>query len=374
VNASNEVYANFAPIPNPARTLVFAETFEDYPACLSLAGTNGWQADSEDAIVVSTRSDLIDGVAAYGLSHAYPVNTTHSQVGFSEQDVSLNVVSASNSIVITKILLKMSPHQGTPVPESSEIPSQLKVIFSEIGELMLLHGTPATSIARWSTFSGTIYDADTWHTITLEQDYQTVGQGCRYFRISVDNGSWLTHANGYSANDETGSPGGHWFAFANTSPTRMNRIRFQGTVGVDDVLISESWTGQGGRGDGNNNGMWDFWEYQYFGGTNQSGGEATADWDGDGFDNLSEWLADTDPTDPNSSLTIKGLALEPGGLKTFWQGGRAATQYLETSENLNTGSWQPIYTNQPPTEILNEFMDSNPMVPNLFYRIRAVRE
>jgi len=374
VDAAGEVYANFAPVPNPDKPLIFVETFEDYPSGMPLAGTNGWHGVSMDAAVVSTRSDLIDGVTAYGLTQPYPVNTTHAKVGFVEQNISLNVVSSSNSTVITKMLLKMSPYPVSLIPQPNEITNQLAFILAETGELMLLHGTPLTGSGRWSTFTDTIYDADLWHTVTLEKDYLTIGQGSRYFRISIDNGPWLTHTDGYTSNDGTGSPGGAWFAFSETSAKRVSGFEFRGTIGLDDILVSESWTGQGGPGDLDNDGMWDFWEYQYFGSTNNPAGDATADWDHDGFDNLSEWPADTSPDDTNSVLAIKSITLEPGGVRLSWQGGRESKQYLEQRDTLISGSWQAIFTNLPPTEVLNELIDIDAAAPRRFYRIRAVRE
>jgi hypothetical protein len=151
-------------------------------------------------------------------------------------------------------------------------------------------------------------------------------------------------------------------------------LDFKGTAGLDDILISESWTGEGGSGDLDNDGMWDFWEYQYFGGTNQPAGDASADWDNDGFDNLSEWLADTSPDDTNSVLAIKSIGWEPGGVRLSWQGGRESTQYLEQRDSLISGSWQAIFTNRPPTDVLNELMNLDAVAPRRFYRIRAVRE
>lgn len=373
VDAAGDVYANFAPAPNPDKTLLFAETFEDYPSDMPLGGTNAWHA-MKDAAAVSTSSDLIDGIAAYALTQPYPVNTTHAKAGFIAGDTSLHVVSPQNSTVITKMLLKMTPYPRSLVPEPGVITNQLAFLLTENGELMLLHGTPLTGIELWSTFTDTLYDANLWHTITLEKDYKTIGLGCRYFRISIDNGPWLVHADGYTANDGTGSPGGAWFAFADAAASRVNGFDFKGTVGVDDILVGEGWTGQGGPGDRDNDGMWDLWEYQNFGSTNNPAGNATADWDSDGFDNLSEWLADTSPSDTNSVLAIQSIALEPSGPRISWQGGRAATQYLEYKETLISGSWQAIFTNLPPTDVFNEWIDVDATAPLRFYRIRAVRE
>jgi hypothetical protein len=49
--------------------------------------------------------------------------------------------------------------------------------------------------------------------------------------------------------------------------------------------------------DSNGNGIPDWWELKYFGNLNQTG---NGDYDGDGVDNLDEYLEGTDPTNPNS--------------------------------------------------------------------------
>jgi len=374
VDGAREVFANFTAAPNPDNALIFAETFENYPPGMPLAGTNGWYAQTLEGAHVSTNSALIEGVTLYGLTQPYPVNTTHAKVGALASRASLNVVSASNATVISKMLLKMKPYPESLIPPPAEMTNQLAFILSEAGELMLFHGTPVTAVKRWSTFTGTFYDADAWHTVTLEKDYATVGQGCRYFRISVDNGAWLTDPAGYTANDGSGVPGGAWFAFADPVATHLSSFIFNGTVGVDDILIGESWNGPGGSGDLDQDGMWDFWEFQYFGGTNSPAGSASADWDNDGSDNLSEWLADTSPGDTNSVLAIRSIALEGGGVRLSWQGGRAATQYLQRRDDLLTGSWHSIFTNLPPTDIQSELFDSDTAAPRRFYRIHAIRE
>lgn len=374
VDAAGGISALFEPIPNPDKSLIFAETFENYPAGMPLPGTNGWHAASLQAATVSTNSAVIDGITEYGLTQPYPVNTTHAKAGVVEETTYLNVVSASNTTVISKMLVKMNPFPASLIPAADSITNQLAFIFNEAGELMLLHGTPLTGTPIWSTFSGTLYDLTAWHTYTIEKDYSTIGQGSRYFRISIDNGPWLTHADGYTANDGTGLSGGAWFAFLNDSATHLGGFEIRGVADMDDILIAEAWNGAGGPGDLDNDGMWDFWEFQYFGGTNQASGDASADWDNDGFDNISEWLADTSPDDTNSVLAIRNIVPEPGGLRISWQGGRDATQYLEKRDDLLSGSWQAIFTNMPPTDILNELLDIDDSTPQRFYRIRAVRE
>lgn len=373
--AAGEITASFMPDQNPDNTLPFAESFETYSPGTQLPGTSGWDAGASSDATVSTNSEVISGIVDYGLTQSYPINTTHQQAGVLTNDVSLRIVSASNTIVITKLLAKMQPYPTARTPDPSALTDQLAVIFSEEGYLRLFHGTPGAGANVWSTFTGTPYDLNKWHTITLEKDYATVGQGSRYFRISIDNGPWLTHTAGYTANDGSGSPGGVWFAIANTNSARLTSLEFCGNPFlVDDILIGEAWSAQGGSGDLDQDGMWDLWEFRYFGGMNAPGGSATDDRDGDGVDNRSEYIAGTDPGDANSVLIIREIVHTPGGVRISWQGGHDVRQYLERSDDLKSGVWQTIFTNPPPTDSLNEQVDTNAAALKNFYRIRVNRE
>lgn len=205
--SASEITAVFIASANPDNSLPFVETFEAYPPDTRLPGTNGWHAATWTAATVSTNSEIISGILDYGLTQPYPVNTTHNQAGMITNDASLCVISSSNSIVTTKMLIKMNPTPTDYIPNPSTLTYQMACLFSEDGYFQLWHGTPVTGTKVWSTFTGTIYNTNEWHSLTLENDYATSGQGSRYFRISIDNGPWLTHADGYTANDGTGSSG-----------------------------------------------------------------------------------------------------------------------------------------------------------------------
>ena len=122
--------------------------------------------------------------------------------------------------------------------------------------------------------------------------------------------------------------------------------------------------------DGDGDGLPDWWEIQHFGNLTSSW---NGDFDGDGFSNWAEFIADTDPKDPNSYLrmTIHNV---PGGVRVDWQGGILATQFLQQRWSLETNTpWRDIYSNLPPTSLLNSqtiFHDTN---ASSLFRIRAQR-
>ena len=137
----------------------------------------------------------------------------------------------------------------------------------------------------------------------------------------------------------------------------------------------ETFITQGFNPDQDGDGMDDSWENIYFGGTNQTDGAATDDWDGDGVDNLSEFIADTLPDNTNSLLKITNLAKESSGFRISWKGGVEATQYLDRTASLaGTGTvWQTIQTNLPPVNPSADMLDLTGNPAQGFYRVRAGR-
>lgn len=124
-------------------------------------------------------------------------------------------------------------------------------------------------------------------------------------------------------------------------------------------------------GDSDGDGLPDEWEIHCFGNTSRNG---DGDYDGDGFADRAEYIADTDPTNPDSCLRVSGIAAGPGGLRIRWQGGTNATQYLQQARELGgtNGTWRDIFTNPTPTysgSYTNLFETNSRM----FYRIRAER-
>ena len=75
--------------------------------------------------------------------------------------------------------------------------------------------------------------------------------------------------------------------------------------------------------------------------------------------NLGEYVADTDPQDASSVLSILGLDLQAGGVRLDWKGGQRAWQYLECRSNFTSTAdqWTAIFAMPPPTPITNAIID-----------------
>ncbi len=100
-----------------------------------------------------------------------------------------------------------------------------------------------------------------------------------------------------------------------------------------------------------------------------------ADSDGDGMPDYQEWIAGTDPGNPNSVLRMLGYKVEGGQARVTWQGGTSVRQYLERHLNLDgtNSAWVCIFTNYPPTAATNTWVEPLGANTAQFYRIRVER-
>lgn len=99
--------------------------------------------------------------------------------------------------------------------------------------------------------------------------------------------------------------------------------------------------------DDDNDGMPDEWEKRF--GLSPVSNDAAQDPDRDGFDNLAEYVADTDPSRSSSAFPPLALSCEEAGLFLSINATSTARTYgIESTESLCPANWQPV-TNTPGT-------------------------
>jgi hypothetical protein len=91
--------------------------------------------------------------------------------------------------------------------------------------------------------------------------------------------------------------------------------------------------------DSNNDGLPDSWQLQYFSSVNDPQAAPNADPDGDGFTNLQEYVAGTDPTDPASYLKIDSATTAGGIASIHFTAVAGKTYTVLYRTNLLTGTW-----------------------------------
>jgi hypothetical protein len=112
---------------------------------------------------------------------------------------------------------------------------------------------------------------------------------------------------------------------------------------------------------------------RYFFTTNNLLSQAAADADGDGRNNLQEYLAGTDPTDSTSSFknigTDQGAAQQPNDCVISWPSVSGKQYVIERSSSLVSPNWTSIATNSGNGTIM-EFHDTAGGGIR-FYRVRV---
>ncbi len=120
--------------------------------------------------------------------------------------------------------------------------------------------------------------------------------------------------------------------------------------------------------DSDGNGICDWWELLYFG---HLGVDPNADPLHKGMTYLQQYLAGTDPLDPDSVFKFINVTKDSaGGIRVDWSSVAGRTYTLQRSGAL-LGGFTNLQVNIPATEPTNTFRDTNTPPPGpYFYRLR----
>ncbi|HEY1123670.1 MAG TPA: hypothetical protein VGE67_18785, partial [Haloferula sp.] len=114
------------------------------------------------------------------------------------------------------------------------------------------------------------------------------------------------------------------------------------------------------------------WQIQYFGSTSNPDAAPTADPDGDGTDNATEFLLGLDPKNGNSSFKATGTR-DSGDFTLTWPSANGVQFDVLRSPSPDTG-WQSIGTVTGGAGNTASFTDTSPPVGNAFYKIAIIAE
>ena len=119
----------------------------------------------------------------------------------------------------------------------------------------------------------------------------------------------------------------------------------------------------------------DWWAQQYFGCTNCPQADGAVDADGDGMNNLAEFLVGTDPTNSTSTLRIMAVTPQDSGVLVTWQGGGGKTNAVQAAPDVR-GSYGDVSPNivlSGSGDITTNFLDVAATTNAIrFYRVRLV--
>jgi autotransporter-associated beta strand protein len=122
------------------------------------------------------------------------------------------------------------------------------------------------------------------------------------------------------------------------------------------------------------------WQTQYFGCTNCPQAAETADPDGDGQNNLAEFLVGTNPTNSASVFHIISIVQDGDDLRVAWIAGGGRTNVVQAANDAGSGFTNnfsdlgPLYIIPGADDVLTNYLDVGGATntPSRFYRVRLV--
>jgi hypothetical protein len=125
----------------------------------------------------------------------------------------------------------------------------------------------------------------------------------------------------------------------------------------------------GGSGDTDADGIPDSWENQYpLAMSPNNPADANQDYDGDGMTNLQEYLAGTNPQNPNSKLLLVGSLESPARIRLQFNAVSNVSYTFQNRPSLSTGTWLNLVA-VPAAPSNRTVTITNTATPMKFYRV-----
>jgi len=123
------------------------------------------------------------------------------------------------------------------------------------------------------------------------------------------------------------------------------------------------------------------WQLSHFGCTNCPQAAAAADPDGDGQNNLAEFLAGTDPNNAGSAFQVISLTRQTNGVSITWMASGGTTNAVQATNGSGNGNYATNFTDISGSIVIsgsgdrtNNFVDNGGATnrPARYYRVRLV--
>jgi hypothetical protein len=262
-------------------------------------GNNGsWSAKTNDgSFAVITNVPSNSGISYIAGAGTY-TNALYFDGAVSNQ---FDSAALLDSRVKTKFLLKPGQLEGLSMLSNVAANAKLAFYFDATSNFNLLHGTAGI----WTTtkFTTVSFPAGNWVQVIIDQDNNVLNDNGKFMFSVTLNGMPMTNAVGYTRVGSAFTYGtGTWFEVKDATSS-MNALVGMG-VGILDDVVNEKYAAASEVAMDiyfNVPGDYDTWA------------EAKVDdWDNDGYNNLLEAIAGTNPKDVNDYLKIKDITVAGG--------------------------------------------------------------
>jgi hypothetical protein len=324
------------------------------------------------------------GTASYGgftnalIQDCYAKNATYatmvvmSRNGADVSNINFSRLEFSNCGTAFFVFLGQQP--GHPDGDVDKLGSINNVHFTDI--LCSIAGQPnpdnSTSAIWGSNISGQIYNNTTYSISNLF--FTNCNITYKGGRNSIPNNPPEWDSNQYPEVNLWGDLPAYGYYMRHVNGvtftncfSRLNGSDVRPEKATNDVAGFSSHV------DTDGDGMPDDWEQQYFGST--TGGSATADSDGDGMSNYAEYVAGTNPNDPNDHLAPMNVSSDGTTITITFRSVPLKRYIAEYSDGLTTGSWTQmgnIRAANSNTLIVTDTPGSN--IVARYYRLRPLTD
>jgi hypothetical protein len=291
---------------SPAANIPFMETFETNPPSMagvlgSVDGQNGWTA-------VPVSNAVVQAAVA--------------QTGDQSLLITNSVVSQTFDGTASNVWVELYVQPSFAGPPANT-PSNASAVFwvSSAGSISALDGTTPTTLTDLTFAEGN------WIRFVVHIDY-----GAETWDLWADGTNVLVE-----------------FDFYSSGKTGLAQVIIQqqseGLAYIDDVLIDTTSPGAL-VADSDSDGMDDTWERGHFNNSLQAA-DGTTDSDLDGFLDVYEFTADTNPSDDTSLLRVTAVDRQSTtNVVVTFDSVLTRDYVIEASTNL-TGAWTGINTGAP---------------------------
>jgi hypothetical protein len=176
-----------------------------------------------------------------------------------------------------------------------------------------------------------------YETTLLESETRTNVGNARVFNVFIEGQQVLTNLDLFALGGGKFKP----FTFVFTNAVTDAQLHIEFSPVFDDPRASGIQVQRIGDVDTDGDGIPDWWTRAYFNhptGQGADGSLAGNDPDGDGFTNLQEFLAGTDPTDPNSAFRITNISVVGNDIAVTWTARANKTNQLQSSSIVGSNA------------------------------------